>query len=122
MDFNLEVSLEGDVHVVTFRGQCTSKNARAITACYFETILGQGCKKVLADIRSLEGRLPLADTYFLMRDLPVDRVPRDIRTAILENRDNHDYAYFLETTAENAGIRFKCFFDRREALFWLHRE
>ncbi|MGZ5033822.1 MAG: hypothetical protein ACXWAC_11550 [Usitatibacter sp.] len=120
MEFDLTSSLDGDVLVVTFTGRSTEKNVHALTRRYFEVVLGSGMKKVLADIRLLEGRLSPGGTYFLVRDLPVKPTPTGIRTAILETKEARDYADFLETTAENAGVHLRCFVDREEAISWLH--
>jgi len=92
-----------DILVVTFTGESTGTNAQAMIRRYFEIVLGSGKRKVLADIRLLKGRLSGANTYFLVRNLPVKPVPADIRTAIVESRGNRVYADFLETTAANAG-------------------
>jgi hypothetical protein len=118
-DFDLTSSLHGDVLVVTFMGASNEANAKAMARRYFEIVLGSGCSKVLADLRQLRGRLSVPGTYFLLRDLPVERVPTRIKTAIVEAPENREYAGFLETTAANAGVYFRCFLDYGEALDWL---
>jgi len=90
-----------------------------MTKRYFEIVLGSGMTKVLADIRLLMGRLSVVETYDLVRDLPVKSTPTDVKTAILERKEERGYANFLETTSANAGVRFRCFFDREEAISWL---
>jgi len=119
MDFDITSSLDGDTLIVSFTGRSTAENAHAMTKRYFEIVLGSGLKKVLADIRLLKGRLTLAETYGLVRDLPIKPTPADVKTAILETEERHEYARFLETTSANAGVRFRCFSDRAEALSWL---
>lgn len=118
-DFDVTGSLEGDVLVVRFSGRSTADNARAMARRYFDVLLASGKKKVLADLRALKGRLSSGETYFLLRDLPVKPTPRGIRTAILESGDQSKFATFFETTANNAGLGIKCFFDREKALAWL---
>ena len=120
MDFDITSSLDGDVLIVFLTGRSTRDNAHAMTERYFDIVLGSGMKKVLVDIRLLQGRLSTTETYRLVRDLPVKPIPGDIKTAILEAEENADYARFLETTSANAGVRFMCFSDRKEALSWLH--
>ena len=117
-DFELTQALQGGVLIVTFTGACTSSNARQMTERYFRTVLESGAKKVLADIRGLKGRLSEAETYFLLRDLPVKPVPAGIRTAIVESPGNRAYARFLENTAANAGVEFRTFLDYDEASAW----
>ena len=111
--------LRDGVLVVTFTGACTRSNAKEMTGRYFRAVLDSGAKKVLADIRGLKGRLSEAETYFLLRDLPVKPVPADIRTAIVESPGNRAYARFMENTAANAGVEFRTFLDYGEASAWL---
>jgi hypothetical protein len=118
-DFHITAAPLGDILVVTFAGQSTDSNAQAMTRRYFELVLASGLKNVLADIRSLQGRLSAAKTYFLMRELPVNPVPTDIKTAVVESAPQREYARFLETTAANAGVYFRCFLDYGDALAWL---
>ena len=119
-EFALEKSIVGDVLVVRFTGEATEKNANAMVRRYFDLVLGCGARKVLADLRQLEGRLSGSKTYFLMRNLPVKPVPRGIKTAVVESPDHGDYADFLENTAANAGIYLTSFLDYGDALAWLN--
>jgi hypothetical protein len=119
VDFEITSARDTDVLLLSFTGRSTRENAKAMTQRYFDIVKESGQRKVLADICRLEGRLSATDTYFLVRDLPARPLPGIIRTAILETPQRHEYAEFLEATAENAGINFKCFFDRQEALSWL---
>jgi hypothetical protein len=118
-DFDVTGALDGNVLVVRFSGRSTTENARAMARRYFDVVLASGSKMILADLRSLNGRLSTGETYFLIRDLPVEPTPRGIKTAILEAENQRRFANFLETTANNAGLGIKCFFDREKALAWL---
>ena len=118
-DFDISSAQQEDVLTLAFSGVSTPQNAAAMTRRYFDIVLASGTKKVLADIRTLQGRLSIADTFFLLRDLPVKPAPVGIRTAVVESEKNRAYGIFLETTAANAGVEIKCFFDRAEALAWL---
>jgi hypothetical protein len=122
MDFDITSSLDGDVLIVTFTGRSTVENAHAMTKRYFEIVLGAGAKKVLADIRPLQGRLSAGETYFLVRDLPVRPTPAGIKTAVIETKERRGYGEFLETTAANAGVHLRCFVDREEGLSWLRAD
>jgi len=119
-DFELAGVPDGDILTVTFTGKSTPANAAAMTRRYFELVIASEKRKVLIDIRRLEGRLSGAETYFLVRDLPVKPVPEGIKTAIVEATENREYADFLETTAANAGVYFRSFVDYDQALSWLH--
>ena len=119
VDFELKSALHGEVLVVTFTGASNEANSMAMTRRYFEMVLEAGRSKVLADVRALRGRLSSAGTFFLVRNLPVERVPQGVKTAIVEAPENREYASFLETTAANAGVHFRCFLDYDAALAWL---
>jgi hypothetical protein len=118
-DFELKSAQIGDVLVVTFTGASNDANATAIARGYFEILQASGRSKVLADVRPMRGRLSSADTFFLVRNLPVERVPQGIKTAVVEAPEHREYAGFLETTAANAGVHFRCFLDYDAALAWL---
>jgi hypothetical protein len=118
-DFELKSSEQGEVLVVAFTGASNEANASAMARRYFETLQASGRSKVLVDLRPLRGRLSSASTFFLVRNLPVERVPRGIKTAIVEAPENREFASFLETTAANAGVHFRCFLDYDAALAWL---
>jgi hypothetical protein len=118
-DFDITGAPQGDILIVTFTGRSTDGNSKAMTRRYFELVLASGLKKVLADIRTLQDRLSAARTYFLVRDLPGKPIPTDIKTAVVESAEQRDFAQFLETTAANAGVYFRCFLDYEEALAWL---
>jgi hypothetical protein len=118
-DFALTQAIRDGVLVVTFTGASNRSNAKEMTEGYFRIVLASGAKKVLADIRGLQGRLSEAETYFLLRDLPVKPVPEGIRTAIVESPANRTYAQFLEDTAANAGVHFRTFLDYDKAIAWV---
>jgi hypothetical protein len=119
-DFYITGAPLGDILIVSFAGRSTDRNAQAMTRRYFELVLASGMKKVLADIRSLQGRLSASKTYFLVRDLPVNPIPADIKTAIVESAEQREFAQYLETTAANAGVYFRCFLGYETALAWLN--
>jgi hypothetical protein len=49
----------------------------------------------------------------------VSPVPENIKTAVVDLKEDWGFAEFLETTAANAGVHLKHFFDYEEALSWL---
>ena len=118
-DFSITAAPRGDILIVTFTGRSTDANSKAMTRRYFELVLASGSKKMLVDIRPLQGRLSAAKTYFLVRDLPVKPVPAGIKTAVVESAEQRDFAQYLETTAANAGVYFRCFLACEAALAWL---
>ena len=118
-DYGLASSVDGDVVVVTFSGRSTEKNAQAMTTRYFELVRASGMNRALADIRQLQGRLSVGETFLLVQELPLHSLPAGFRTAILESESQRTYARFLEDVLVNAGARVRCVLDRDEALAWL---
>ncbi|HET9734524.1 MAG TPA: hypothetical protein VFP62_04575, partial [Burkholderiales bacterium] len=118
MDFHLAVAQDGDVLIVTFSGRSTEGNARAMTMRYFGLLADSGKKKVLADIRQLQGRLSTGETYLLVHELRPGSIPAGIKTAILELEGQRAFATFLETVLVNVGVPVRCVVDREEALAW----
>jgi len=121
-DFDLAARTEGDILVITFSGRSTARNSRAMVARYFDIALASGKRKVLADIRQLQGRLSAGETFMLVHDLPLGGAVAGLATAILESEAQREYGDFLETVLVNAGARVRCVPDRDEALSWLRAE
>ena len=119
MDFDLAVSVDGDIVVVTFSGRSTERNAQAMTTRYFEVVRSSGKYKVLADIRQLQGRLTAGETFLLVHELKAGSIPSGVKTAILESAAQRAFAEFLETVLINSGVPVRCTLDRAEALLWL---
>ena len=118
MDFELNGSLDGDVLVVAFGGRLSASNATEMVDRYFDLVRAQRPKKVLADVRGLEGKVSAGRVYFLVRDLP-QPVPQGIKTAFLDRAERAEQAHFLESTAHNAGVELKAFVDPDAAMAWL---
>jgi len=118
MDFELSSSLDGDVLVVTFGGRLSENNVVAMVKHYFDLVRAERPKKVLTDVRALEGQVSSSRVYFLVRDLP-QPVPKAVQTAFLDRPERADEAQYLESTAHNAGVELKAFVDRNAALAWL---
>jgi hypothetical protein len=118
MDFEISSSVEAEVLVVTFGGRVGEDNVTAMVKRYFDLVRAERPKKVLADVRTLDGQLSSGRVYFLVRNLP-QPVPRAVKTAFLDRAERADEAHFLESTAHNAGVELKAFVDRDAALAWL---
>jgi hypothetical protein len=71
----------------------------------------------LLDLRTLRGRLGLAQTYSIVTYLH-SNIPA-INTAFVDIAENASYNSIHETPAINAGLSFKCFTDINTARAWL---
>lgn len=83
MDFELSSSAEADVLVVTFGGRVGEDNVIAMVRRYFDLVRAERPKKVLADVRTLEGQLSSGRINFLVRNLP-QPVPKAVKTAFVD--------------------------------------
>jgi hypothetical protein len=77
-------------------------------------------KSDLIDVRKAKGYPSIIEIYSFARSFPSDR-PR-MNTAIVDTAVNADIKSFLETTASNTGLSFKCFTDIDAARAWLKRK
>jgi hypothetical protein len=118
MDVEIKSDVQDDILVVTFSGQVTDGNVHALIKRYFEVALGSGLKRILVDLRPLEGRLSLGNTYFVIRELPAP-VPPDVTTALVENKRFRKNGEFLQVALKNVGINLRLFLDYDEAFAWL---
>jgi hypothetical protein len=76
-----------------------------------------GAKNMLVDIRTLKGRLSIAETYERVRNYPPHMYKTHI--AMVDVLENADYQKFHETTGLNAGMTLKFFTDIDAARAWL---
>jgi len=74
-------------------------------------------KNVLIDCHALKGRLGITKTYERVRSHPPEIYKVNI--ALVDLPENADYQKFHETTALNAGMKFKWFTDIASARAWL---
>ena len=80
-----------------------------------------GLRKILFDMRTVEGNLNLMDRFDLGRGAAeLQRVP--LRVAVLAREDQVWPDRFAETVANNRGLVTKVTTDQAEALAWLNRD
>ncbi len=101
---------------VTMTGEITKSGIDQLAAEGAAIIIEKGLRHVLVDIRTLKGRLGIMDTYSFVRR-PFEK-PK-VKCALVDLPENQDYLNFLETTAINAGLSLKYFFDIDTARAWL---
>lgn len=118
MSYTLTHAFDGDILVITFHGRSTAGNARAIVDDYLRIISETSSKKVLTDIRDIEGRVSFGSLYFIMGNLPKER-RRVVSNAIVDIEKHRRFDEFLETTSATAGVYLRMFYDYDEALKWL---
>lgn len=110
-----------DILIVTFMGKILSDGELVIER-YFEIVQSSALQKILLDLRRLAGRLSYADTYFMAHRLP-SFLSYERTVAIVDLKQNKDYAAFHKLVLKNVGFRnLEHFYDYDEALGWLKRQ
>ena len=81
----------------------------------------QGLRKILIDIRNLEGEIDLL-ARFDAGQLVADLQQEPVRLTILGTQEQLWPDRFFENVANNRGVRTKVSIDGAEALAWLHQD
>jgi len=74
------------------------------------------CSRLLVDIRGIEGRLSILDTFSIVSNYSSSQ---GMRTAIIDLPENRSWFEFYETVCTNRGYHHKVFTDPEEAVRWL---
>lgn len=117
MTHQLSSSLEGGLLKVQVRGTLDPKRTPEMVQQVWQWVQQPGVKALLVDIRTLEGRSSLSETYFNIRNYPSAGIR--LRTAVLELPENMDRASFHDTAAGNLGFNIRHFDNEAAALAWL---
>jgi hypothetical protein len=91
-----------------------------MTTEIFDIALDNRLSKVLVDVRELEGRLGILDSYLLVTEVFDKLRGKGMRkAAIVDEPVSSLREWFLETVARNRGFNFRVFADQEDALKWL---
>ena len=115
-EYQISSSVNEGILEIIFAGEVTKSIVEKLTIEGVAIIIENGLKNVLVDIRALEVRLGIMDTYSLVRS-PYEK-PR-VNWAVVDLPENAEYLKFLETTSLNAGHSIRCFTDIDAAREWL---
>lgn len=117
MTFELQNRLEGGLLRIDIGGTLDPKRTLEIVAQVWQWVQQPGVKALLVDIRSLQGRSSMSETYFNIRNYPTAGIR--IRTAVLELPENMDKGAFHDTAAGNLGYSIRHFDNEAAAMGWL---
>ncbi len=106
-----------DILELSISGQATLENAYEIAERVTD-ITTRHRKPVLMDVRTVKGRLGVADTYYhVRRDRPQEQ--SKWKTAVVDLSENASYYEFHQTTATNVGFFIRYFNTPEDARAWL---
>jgi hypothetical protein len=108
-----------DILIVKISGQLSS-NIRPAIMEYFSFVRASGLFKVLVDLRDMQGRISITDTYLMARE--VFPAKNERVTAIVENEQRREYSELHKLALENAGYRdIHLFYEFDDAFNWLSK-
>jgi hypothetical protein len=116
-DYQLSFSVNEGILEIILTGEFRSSSLEQIKNEVIAIEKSVNTKSELIDVRKIKGHPSVIEIYSFARSFPSDR-PR-MKTALVDIAHNADLKLFLENTAFNAGMLFKCFTDIDAARKWL---
>lgn len=116
-EYQISSSIHQDILELVLTGEETAGSSGQMKSDIDNLILKHNIRNVIVDVRALKGRLSVIDTYQRVRTY--DPNIRKFHLALVDLPENEEYQKFHETTAINAGLRFKYFTDIEKAKAWL---
>ncbi len=123
MSSRLTIKKKEDFLWVTTTGTRSFKTVVDISADVLKACAEEKVKKVLVDVRALEGALDTLEAYEIPdKYFPTIRDPNVItRAAIVDLKESEDRYRFFETVAQNRGFNLFIFSNPEEAVEWLKK-
>jgi hypothetical protein len=115
-EYQISTSVNEGIFEIILTGKATKDNVEKLAIETAVVVMEDGAKNILVDVRALEGRLGVLDTYSIVRN-PYEK-PK-VNCAVVDLPENLECIMFLETTSLNAGLLLKCFIDIDAARAWL---
>ena len=116
-EYQISSSIHQDILELVLTGEETAGSSGQMKSDIDNLILKHNIRNVIVDVRALKGRLSVIDTYQRVRTY--DPNIRKFHLALVDLPENEEYQKFHETTAINAGLRFKFFTGIEKAKAWL---
>jgi len=121
MSYNLTIEKKEDVLWVTSTGNRSLQTVLAMSKDILAACVEKKVKKVLIDVRALEGRLSTVDAYEIPdKHFPKMRDPNVITHCVIIDLKEFEHRYkFFEDVAVNRGFDLRIFSNTGEGLEWL---
>ncbi|MDI6741296.1 MAG: hypothetical protein QMD11_01035 [Smithella sp.] len=116
-DYQISSSVNDGVLEIVLTGEVTNDDFETINKKTIAIQKSMDVDNELLDVRTLNGRLGIVETYNFARNLHSER-PK-INIAFVDIVDNVSYNSIHEAPLINAGLSFKCFTDIGAARDWL---
>ena len=121
MSYSLSNEKKDDILWVTATGTRNLETILAMSKDIQVACVENKVKKVLIDVRGLEGRLNMTNQYRLVANEFPKMRNRSVIThnAIVDLKEFKDSYKFLELVAHNRGYLLRIFSDPEQAITWL---
>ncbi len=116
-EYQISTSVKDGILEIILTGEESQSTFEKMKIEIDNIIIKSIVKNILIDCRALRGRLGITKTYERVRSHPSEVYKVNI--ALVDLPEHADYQNFHETTALNAGMRFKWFTDVDDARTWL---
>ncbi|PKN37023.1 MAG: hypothetical protein CVU62_13115 [Deltaproteobacteria bacterium HGW-Deltaproteobacteria-2] len=117
-DYQISSSMHEGILEIVLKGKLITSDVEGLQIRVTDIVEAKGAKALLVDSRKLDGRnVSIAEMFVSARRDFTDK-PKLI-TAVVDRLENSDLLSFMETTALNAGWKFKWFTDMDAARDWL---
>ncbi len=116
MAWRIETDPQPEYLVVRILGSADARVVRDIVAGVFSEVAAHNPSKLLVDIRGIEGRLGILETFDMVSSYPS---VQGVRAAIVDLPQNSNWFEFYETVSVNRGHHNKVFIDMEKATEWL---
>ncbi len=117
MAWRIETDPRVQYLAIRILGDAGARVAEEIAAAILREVAAHPCSRVLVDIREVEGRLRVLDTFDLVSSYHSSA--QGIRAAIVDLPENRSWFEFYETVSANRGYHHRIFTDLEEAIRWL---
>ncbi|MEN6332637.1 MAG: hypothetical protein ABFE01_00155 [Phycisphaerales bacterium] len=116
MAWRIETDVQPGYLVIRVFGQADGRVAGEIIAGVFREIASHDCSNFLIDIRGIDGRLGVLETFHMVSTYPSQQ---GVRAAIVDRPEYSNWYEFYETVSVNRGYHNKVFTDIEKAIEWL---
>ena len=121
MAYKLTSEKIGDVLHVNLTGTRTRESIMAISKVIMKECVQHGTKKVLADVRAMDGHLKAISSYEIPNSFFPTIKDRSVllKSAVVDLKESEHYFRYFESVVVNGGYTLRFFSDVDEAKKWL---
>lgn len=121
MLYDLQIEKESDFLSVKISGIRNSNTISKAAKEIIETCKINKCLKVIIDVRELEGRMSILESYmFVSREFThLKQFSSLEKAAVVDNKESKKRLKFFERTANSFGFNLRTFVEPDEAREWM---